>query len=1004
MTARLKERPEIFHMPFGLSFADALVVGVLRRYGGTPEDLARVTLLLPNRRAVRTVREAFLRRSGGRPLILPALRPLGDVDEDELIFTSGIEAADLDLPPAVPPLWRQLRLTQLVTAWARNLSGGATAPAQAAELASALGRFLDEVQTAQCDFDRLDGLVAEDFAEHWQRTLQFLTIITRQWPEIVREAGFMDGAERRKAMLQMLAELWEASPPEDPVIAAGVLGGIPAADRLLAVVARLPHGAIVLPGLDRHMDDESWDAIDSRHPQFAVKELLEAVGAERREAADWLTPDEMDDLPRAPEGRGRLLSEAMRPAATTAAWRDLAIAESDLDGIFRIDAPSPREEAGAIALIMRETLQTPGKTCALVTPDRQLARRVAAELRRWGIAVDDSAGEPLRLTPPAVFLALTAEMVASRFAPLPLLSCLKHPLAAGGMNPGRFRSEVRLLERFVLRGPRPPAGAEGISTAIRAIEREGLRDHLLSWWERLMPLWRDFAGLMEDDAPLARLAEAHLQFAEALAATNDAPGAARLWAGDDGDAAAAFMEEVLDAAEDFTLAGEDYPAFLQALMSGRVVRPQYGQHPRLRIWGQIEARLQSADVVILGGLNEGAWPGDVGADPWLSRPMRAAFGLPALERRIGLAAHDFAMAAGAPQVVLTRAAKVEGTPTVPSRWLARLDAVLGDRRIPPHPALAWFAELDRPERVTPAARPAPRPPVAVRPRKLSVTQVQTWMRDPYAIYARHILNLRPLDPIDADPGAAEKGTIIHAILDRFLKLHPVTLPADALDILRELGEAEFGALLARPTVRAFWWPRFLHVAEWFVDYERARRAVAQLALSEGRGEMSLMVPADDGSPFHFTLTARADRIDRMSDGHLVIIDYKTGQAPKPRQLMAGFAPQLPLEAVMAEAGAFGNLPASPVAGLEFWRLHGGNPPAEVTVVKEVEYLKDLAERGLQDLVARFARAETPYLSMPRPEEMSGGDYDHLARIREWAGIGTLLSAEEPQSTPEPAAP
>ena len=482
---------------------------------------------------------------------------------------------------------------------------------------------------------------------------------------------------------------------------------------------------------------------------------------------------------------------------------------------------------------------------------------------------------------------------------------------------------------------------------------------------------------------------AHAAAAEALAATDSEDGAARLWAGEAGEAASQFLAELMESAAAWRVAGADYPALLKVLMKNVTVRPAHGRHPRLKIWGPLEARLQQADLLILGGLNEGVWPPDPGVDPWLSRPMRLTFGLPPLERRIGLAAHDFAQGAAASRVILTRSTRVDGAPTVPSRWLLRLAAVLGEQKIPAGPWRSWHGAQDRPAAVTPCSRPAPTPPLAARPRQLSVTQLQTWMRDPYAIYARHILKLEPLDPLDADPGAAEKGTVIHQALEEFVRAYPVDLPADALDQLIACGRQAFAVYLDRPAVRAFWWPRFLHVAAWFIAIERERRRTHRTVLSEERGRLRIAAP---GLAEPFTVVAKADRIDGVSNG-LVVIDYKTGNPPKPRQLLAGFAPQLPVEAIMAAAGGFKGVAAKPVVGMEFWRLSGGDPAGEIKSVDEIERLMAVAEKGLHELVAYFAREDTPYLSQPRPADMPAGDFDHLARIKEWGSVAALGGKE-----------
>jgi ATP-dependent helicase/nuclease subunit B len=562
--------------------------------------------------------------------------------------------------------------------------------------------------------------------------------------------------------------------------------------------------------------------------------------------------------------------------------------------------------------------------------------------------------------------------MAERAAPVPLLAALKHPLA--GHEPS-FRAHVRALELKVLRGPRPAPGFEGISVALED------RD-LAAWLNTIAEAAKPFAGQMERRfARIEELLAAHVAFAEWLG------GPDKVWGGEAGEALALLVDELAASARGFApIDGQDWPALFEALMEGRVVRPRFGRHPRLAIWGPLEARLQRADVLVLGGLNEGTWPPDPGADPWMSRPMRKEFGLPPPEWRIGLSAHDFAQAFSAPNVVLTRATRVEGTPTVPSRWLLRLEAIAPSlaadgarsRLMDGHDMLALALGLDEPAGASkPVERPTPRPPVAARPKGLSATRIETWMRDPYAIYARYVLRLEALDPIDADPGAAERGECVHAAMDKFLKAFPSDLPDDALARLLEAGREAFAPIFARPGVWAFWWPRFERVAEWVVETERERRTTLRPVASEAEGKIVL-----DG----FTLSARVDRVDRGPNG-FSIVDYKTGALPAPSDVELGFAPQLAIEAMIVERGGFEGI-GGKVKDLAFWRLSGGPRPGEEKKTKDPRTLIADAARGVAALISAFEDPATPYLSQPSVRRAPRySDYTLLARVKEWSAAG-----------------
>jgi ATP-dependent helicase/nuclease subunit B len=974
--------PRVFTIPAGVAFADALAQGQLDRAGDDPLALAATTILLPTRRAIRTLTDAFLRVTGGKALLLPRLLALADLDGDQDLLGAT------ELPPAIDPLRRHLILARLVMARGGDF---AVAPDQALRLAQALAELIDEVETEQVDFARLKELAPETFAGHWQATIEFLRIVTENWPAILEQQGAIDPARRRVLAMTARAAAWAADPPSDPVIAAGFIAADPALAEIIAIVARMPQGMVVLPGLDQMLDNAGWDAVGATHPQWGMKRLLERIGIDRKAVEPWPNTDQAA-LPRA-----RLLSEALRPAETTAAWRSgPGIDPAACAGLTRIDCATVGEEAEVIALTMRETLESPARTAALVTADRALARRVAAALKRWGIEVDDSAGQPLGDTPVGVWLRLLAEAAVADYAPRLLLALLKHPLAAGGLPVETMRRRVRLLERYVLRGPRPGPGLKGIRHVLDQVqlkdfdhpdEQQELRRWLDDLERRLQPLT---GVLASKHADLAELLLRHAEVAEALAETPDEAGGLRLWRGQDGEAAADLLARLNGAAgADFPAVAVDrYPAVLSALMAGIAIRPLYGVHPRLAIWGLIEARLQRADLLILGGLNEGTWPPQPGDEPWMSRPMRDRFGLPPLEVKIGEAAQDFALAAAGPQVLMTRSLRVEGAPSVPARFLSRLETLLkGSGLELPHDTAGawrgWAEELDRPDTVAPIQPPEPRPPPAARPRRLSVTAIELWRRDPYALYAQRILKLRPLDPLDADPGAAERGEIIHHALDQFISRHPDRLPCDALAALIAEGRKAFGEALSHPSVAAFWWPRFERVAAWFIEFEQARR---QAGIRPLRTEITggILIETDT-KPFH--LTAKADRIDRLPDGRLAILDYKTGRPPTPGSVRDGFAPQLPLEAVIAEQGGFSDLPKGATGELAYLRLTGGNPPGEFLPAlgkDEPDEAIANAWEGLAGLIAAYDKADQPYRALVRAEFAFAGDYDHLSRIDEWA--------------------
>jgi ATP-dependent helicase/nuclease subunit B len=703
----------------------------------------------------------------------------------------------------------------------------------------------------------------------------------------------------------------------------------------------------------------------------------------------------------APHGRERIASEALRPAATSELWKDrlveggfVAHADAALQNIAMIEATNGEEEALSIAVALREATEDPAKTAALVTPDRALARRVLAALARWNVPVDDSGGDTLSDIPAGVFARLTAAAALDGLSPVTLLALLKHPLCT------LDAVAVSALERAVLRGPRPKRGTKGLEHALQTF-----RDELAKFHRRESSALHHSdprTSLTDDEVAAATALVAKLKMAlEPLETLRPGPQAFRTIAAQHAKALATLgglTEELAKAFDEIEEAGslaiapEDYAALFHAAIRDRKIR-RSEQNVRVHIYGPLESRLQSVDRLVLGGMVEGTWPPETRGDPWLSRPMRHELGLDLPERRIGLSAHDFAQALGAREVILSRAAKLGGAPTVASRFVQRLAAVAGESR--------WQAALERGVRYTalarkldetptskPAERPAPKPPLAARPRQLSVTEIEHWLRDPYTIYAKHVLKLRPLDDIDMPPGAADRGTLIHDSIGEFAKTFPQGMPGDPVAAMTEIGARHFAPLADYPEARAFWWPRFLRIAEWFARFETIRRAKLSRFDVEIGGRIAIPFGREE-----FKLTVRADRIECLSDGRYAILDYKTGKPPTEKQVRTGLSPQLTLAAAILRKGGFKEIPpGASVAELLYVRLSGGAEPGKEEPIDfetgSPDEHADHALARLAGLLARFADPALAYYSLVHPMWTTHyGTYDHLARVQEWSLTG-----------------
>jgi ATP-dependent helicase/nuclease subunit B len=990
--------PRWFTIPAHRPFLEDLARGVMRALPPSdPAARADAVMLLPTRRAARALAEAFLAVGDARAVLLPQIRALGDLDEGEAPFEPGDLA--LDLPPAISPWRRRFELARLVVENEDLLERRLDASA-ALELADALALFLDACQIEETGDPRaVEALVEGELARHWQASARFLNLALEVWPRRLDALGLVDVAARRVLLLRRLAEAWRERPTDQVIIAAGSTGSAPAAADLLAAIAGAPRGCVVLPGLDKSLADEAWASVDEQHPQGGLKRLLDRFALTRDRIADW---DGAAERETAGRWRRRLINEALRPPAATADWLhqiDTLRAEGaaagldpiaeGLKGLNVITARNEEEAATVAAMLLRETLEERGATVALITPDAALARRVGARLTRWGIAAESSAGRPLAGAPVAVLASLVARAVADPADPVILLAIAKHPLTRLSLSECDLAEARRTLERIGLRGPRP-------GDWDRLLARLAGHPGGLDLAHRLHGAITIAAAPYADDVAAPHSAATALATAVETLAADGAGDTGALWAGPAGEAASGLISALIHEGEglpDATPAG--FAELLEGLLAGQPVRGGAPGHPRVAILGVLEARLVRADRLVLAGLEEGVWPRGAGIDPFLSRPMRHQLGLPPPERRIGLSAHDFAQAAAAPNVVLINAEKRGGAPAVASRWLWRLRTLVegAGLTLPARDdilaaARTMDAPLDpAPQSLKTAARPAPTPPIAVRPRKMAVTSVERWVRDPYGLYARYILKLRPLDPPDMPIEALARGTAIHAAFERFARDHPDQMPPDAEDvftgmIVDALVEAGMPrGRMAREQALA------TNVAPWVIDFERRRRPGARLHV-EIQGEYEFATP---GGPF--TLTAKADRIEAR-DGGADILDFKTGLPPSAKEMRAGFAPQLTLTAAILAAGGFGDLGPGGPGDLVYVRVSGGRVPGKEDIRSdpgEGPVLAAAALEGLKRRIALFDDPSTPYLSWAAPKFVARqhSDYNHLARLWEWRVIGEV---------------
>lgn len=959
----------LYGLPPGADFAEGLARGLIERHGGAPERLARVEVVVNGARLARRLTEALAARG---PLLLPRIRLVSDIAADTPLVGLG---------PAAPPLRRRLEVAQLVAALIER-EPDAAPQGSPYDLADSLAALMEEMHDEGVEPGALEALDVGDLSAHWERSLRFVRIVRRFFDDPARAP---DGEARLRAIAAHRTARWETAPPGHPIVVAGSTGSRGATALLMRAVARLPDGAVVFPGFDEALPEGVWDAMDDPlvhedHPQYRYKRLMDELGARPCDVRPWC------GLPAPAPERGRLISMAMRPAPVTDQWLSDGPSLGDLrpaaEGVTLLEAPNRRAEALAIALRLRRAAER-DETAVLVTPDRDLARRVSAALDRWGIVPDDSAGVPLHLTPPGRLLRQVAALACGRVTIEGLLSLLKHPLVHSGGERGDHLRRVRELEMSLRRdGPPYPEGASLAAFA-------GGRD---DWWCARWAGW--LAPLLDrverGDRPLLDHVSAHMALASELCAGSACPGGAPggLWEEAAGEEALRVMGELArEARHGGTMSCRDYADMAGRILASEEVRRAETAHPRILIWGLLEARVGGMDLAILGGLDDGAWPARPAPDPWMSREMRRAAGLRLPELAVGQAAHAFQQAAGAPEVWLARSERDAEAETVPSRWVSRLTNLMGGLEGTHGPeALAamrgrgerWLelaAALDRPgAHVSPEPRPSPAPPAAARPRRYSVSTVRDLLRDPYAVYASKVLRLRKLAPLRPEPDAALRGQVMHAAFEAFV--------AEPLTGEREADRARLMACLERaleehapwPAARRLWMGRLGRVAGWFLDTEAERQARGRPERLEAEGE--LMLP---GAGEGVSLRARADRIDR-TDGGVIVYDYKTGTPPG-ENAQIHFDRQLLLEAMMAERGAFPSLGPVTVEGASY--IGVGTSP-KVVDAPLGEMPSDRVHAELESLLSRWLTPAQGYTARRAMEgDRFGSDYDHLSRLGEW---------------------
>lgn len=979
-----------FSLPPGVDFAKSFALGFHARFAEiAPEIIARSLILTNSGRTQRLIEEA-LADSAPNPGPLPRIASISQLHGDPALAA--------DLPPAIPALRRQLRLTRLVEAYLKNRAsaGEMVAPvAAAADLARSLALLLDQMHDEGIGPEALesaiaDGELASDAAAHWLQSLNFIDIVRQHWPDILseHEGGALDPRARQRAVTGELIRQWTGRPPDTPVIAAGSTGSVGSTAELLQTIAALPHGAVVLPGFDPELDPAIWDAAEADHPMGPFHRWMAPAGLKPSDVRPW------HDVCSAP--RTGLIAQALRPAPVTDHWHEAAAelratVEPATAEMALIEADSARLEASAIAIAMREAIEVPGRKVTLITPDAALARRVTAQLAGFDIVPDDTSGQPLAQTPPGILMSLILLAASGQADAVRWAALLSHPLTRPGMDRSEHLRFARLYERKVLRETHLESGQAGLPPwPDGTVEDEVVAG---DWLDRINGTIGALSTALRSKASLLDILNAHVASAEALTSSGGAECPPAIWGGEAGPQLQRFFEQLTDNADAYDGgAVEDYPALIRGLLHGETLRPRPREpHPRVAIRGPREARIEAADVVILAGLNEGIWPAPADPGPWLSRPMYERLGMPPPERTVGLSAHDFLQAVCMPKVILSRARKIDGAPTVASRWLIRLQTLIngiGEEA-------AWNAMRDRGDaylklavRVSrpeaPAARatrPAPRLPAIPEPRRMSVTEIETLIRDAYSVFARRVLKLSPMNPLGRAADARERGTVVHRIMEQFILRTP-DWPGigPAREIMLAVADDVLASEVPQPDLRRVWRARVGRFADWFLGMEDQRRTnVAGSIVPEVMGAMEIDLPKGP-----LKIRAKADRIDTLSGGTAAIYDYKTGAPPSPKQI-GEYSQQLHLQAAILARGGFQDIPAMMATDGAYIGLTGSRDGGKETAPEDLPGEFPVVLQRLHELLSAYDTG-APWTALGRPERQAfESDYDHLSRRDEWSG-------------------
>ncbi|MBR1544477.1 MAG: double-strand break repair protein AddB [Alphaproteobacteria bacterium] len=979
---------KVFNISPRYPFLDVLASYIVNTAKQDGANIANDIILLPTRRACRHLKDIFLNISGGEAVLLPTILPLGDIDENGLAnLDYENESLDSDLPPAISKIKRNLILSTLIKAKMSDFT-----EEQAYSLAVDLAHLMDTVEMEELSFNNLQYLVPEEYSIHWQETLEFLKIVTEEYPKILDDNNVMNPVARKVALIKKQIEYWKKFPPKGRVFAAGSTGSLVPISYMLRFISKMERGFLILPGLDKNISDKDFEILtadypktNQNHPQYGLLKLIKGLDLKISDVPELPIYREYDI---ADSDRELLSSHIMLSSEMNDDWSNLPKLKNDvLSDVSELCLDTDSDEVFAVAGLLRKAVAE-NKKALLITPDRKIAKSVANELKRWNIIVDDSAGIPASDTTTGNYIILVLKMLYDNFSPYSILAVLKHKYTSLGYKKDELDNIISDFENKVLRGK------ISLNTLDKMIQEASKYDNVYNLLLKIKDVSKGMYEKITDSQKYSiyDLLYSHLSLVENFVSGPDVDVNDVMWNSDLHSDLSAELSSLLSSLKEIKeennsvkideMTASAYFVFISNYLLSLSLRPKINSHPNIAIMNSIEARLITADLYIMSGLNEDTFPSVTSDDPWMSRPMKAKFKLPLPERKIGLSSHDFVEFFCKKNVVMTHAVKVDGVNTITSRWLTKLSAIVNIANLQWKNPLSeevksWIRLSSFSSNSSRCKRPAPCPPVDARPKKLSATWIEKWYRDPYIIFANKILKLKKLDDINPVAGPAELGTVIHNSLEEFKKKNLSTF-----DELMQIMHNNAVPYMDIPQID-FWYTKFETVAKWFIDYEASIKNLISFSFQEETGKLKI-------TP-NFTITAKADRIDVLRDNRAIVFDYKTGTPPSEKEVLSGYAPQLPIEALILKNGGFDNIKTnSKIGGVRYIKLTGsqnGHISGE-KLDDSIDEIVETAFKNLKENIELFSRQSTPYLSRPNPNKVGHSienysEYAHLARVKEW---------------------